>query len=148
MMGWVRNLRFAVRTLSKAPAFTITTLVLIGVGVGAVTTIFSIVDHVMLRPLPYPEAHRLVTVDNGSHSGLIVKALEELNSVEAWAAGYSEDAEFAGESDLEKVAVTVQPGAALALVCCDVRDDAALIDPRPEHVLVDASNLEYVVRGV
>jgi putative ABC transport system permease protein len=99
MTGWVGNLRFAVRALRKAPAFTLTTLFLIGLGVGAVTTIFSIVDHVLLRPLPYPEAGRLITVDNGSHSGLIVKALEDFNSVEEWAAGASAAANLVGEGN-------------------------------------------------
>ena len=69
MSAWIRNLRYALRTLRKSPSFAMTTVVLIGLGVGSVTTIFTLVDHVLLRPLPYPEADRLFLVENGSHSG-------------------------------------------------------------------------------
>ena len=99
MAGWGRNLRFAIRTLRKAPAFTATTVLLIGLGVGSVTTIFTLVDHVLLRPLPYPEADRLITVENGSHSGVVFREFERLRGVEAWAAGLSNDANLTGEGD-------------------------------------------------
>jgi putative ABC transport system permease protein len=99
MRGWGRNCHYAARTLGRAPTFTLTTVGLIGLGVGAVTTIFTIVDHVLLRPLPYPDAERLVTVRNGSYSGISYRAFQELGSVEAWAAGYSEDANLTGEGD-------------------------------------------------
>ena len=77
MMGWGRNLRFALRTLRKAPAFTFTTVLLIGIGVGAVTTMFTLVDHILLRQLPYPDADRLVRVENGSHSGPLFQGLQD-----------------------------------------------------------------------
>lgn len=99
MSGWAINLRYALRTLRKAPAFTLTTIGLIGLGVGAVTTIFTLVDHVLLRPLPYPAADRLVTVEMGSHSGPQFRGFLELNGVEAWVAAYTEDANLTGDGD-------------------------------------------------
>lgn len=99
MTGWTRHLRFAVRTLRKAPAFTTTSVLLIALGVGAVTTIFTLVDHVLLRPLPYPAAERLLAITNGSHSGLLFRELERLDGVEAWAAGWSDDANLTGHGD-------------------------------------------------
>jgi putative ABC transport system permease protein len=97
MTGWGRQVRLAVRTLRKAPAFTTTTVLLIGLGVGAVTTIFTLVDHVLLRPLPYPAAERLITVEMGSHSGTTYREFEKLDGMEAWAGGYSESANLTGE---------------------------------------------------
>ena len=97
-MGW-RQWRFAIRTLRKAPAFAGTTVGLIALGVGAVTTMFTLVDHVLLRPLPYPEPDRLVTVENGSHSGPFWNQLQAVNSVEQWAGAFSQSANLIGESD-------------------------------------------------
>jgi predicted permease len=56
------DLRYAVRSLAKAPAFTVASLLTLGLGIGATTLIFSITDHVVLRPLGYPESDRLVLV--------------------------------------------------------------------------------------
>lgn len=54
------ELRFALRRLSRAPSFTITTIVVLALGIGATTAVFSVVDGVLLRALPYPESNRLV----------------------------------------------------------------------------------------
>jgi len=98
-MGMGRNLRFALRTLRKSPAFSVTTVVLVGLGVGAVTTIFTLVDHVLLRALPYPDAERLVLIENGSHSGLMFREFEEMRTVDLWAAGQPNDANLIGEGE-------------------------------------------------
>jgi len=98
-MGLGRNLRFAVRTLKKSPAFSVTTVLLVGLGVGAVTTIFTLVDHVLLRALPYPDAERLVLIENGSHSGVTFREFQEMRTVDLWAAGRSDDANLVGEGD-------------------------------------------------
>ncbi len=57
-----RDLAFALRTLRKHPAFTITAIVTIGLGIGASTAIFSVVNAVLLRPLPYKDPERLATI--------------------------------------------------------------------------------------
>jgi putative ABC transport system permease protein len=56
------DLRFAVRMLAHARAFTITALVVLTLGIGATATMFSATDAVLLRPLPYPQPDRLVVV--------------------------------------------------------------------------------------
>jgi len=57
-----RDARYAVRQLIKAPGFTVVAILTLGLGVGATTTIFSVVNGVLLRPLPYPQSESLVRV--------------------------------------------------------------------------------------
>jgi len=57
------DLKYAVRTLLRAPGFTIVCLLVLALGSGANAAIFSIVDALLLRPLPFPDAERLVRID-------------------------------------------------------------------------------------
>jgi predicted permease len=62
MDTFIRDLTFAFRTLKRQPAFALTAVLTIALGIGATTAIFSVVNAVLLRPLPYNEAGRLGTV--------------------------------------------------------------------------------------
>jgi predicted permease len=55
-----QDVRYAVRSLRRTPGFTLTAIVVAALGIGATTATFSIADHVLLRPLPFPESERLV----------------------------------------------------------------------------------------
>jgi predicted permease len=57
-----RDLLYGVRTLVKSPAFTAVAVLSLALGVGANTAIFSVVNGILLRPLPYPESERIVAV--------------------------------------------------------------------------------------
>lgn len=59
-----RQLRYAARLLRKTPGFTATALVTLAVCLGANLTIFAAIDSILLRPLPFPDAGRLVTIFN------------------------------------------------------------------------------------
>jgi predicted permease len=59
-----RNVRYAARLLRKAPAFTVTAVLTLALCLGANLTIFAVIDAVLVRPLPFREADRLVTVFN------------------------------------------------------------------------------------
>ena len=61
-----QDLAFAVRTFRRSPAFTLAALLSLAIGIGANTTIFSIVSALLLRPLPYRDAGRLVILWNRS----------------------------------------------------------------------------------
>src|SRR5450755_2585282 len=59
-----RDLRYGARLLRKAPAFTLTALLTLALCLGANLTIFAVIDAILVRPLPFPEAGQLVTVFN------------------------------------------------------------------------------------
>ena len=62
MATFINDLRLAVRQLRRAPAFAITSIITLGLAIGATAAIFSVIDPVLLRPLPYAGADRLVFV--------------------------------------------------------------------------------------
>jgi len=58
----IQDIRYALRSFLRAPGFTLVALITLALGIGGTTAIFSIVDGVVLRPLPYPQPDRLMMV--------------------------------------------------------------------------------------
>jgi putative ABC transport system permease protein len=62
MQNLLFDLRFVIRQLRKSPGFAVTALLMLAFGIGSTTAIFSIVESVLLRPLPFPNSDRLVVL--------------------------------------------------------------------------------------
>jgi len=71
MEAWWRDLRAALRRLRKSPGFVLATVVSLGLGIGANTAVFSLLDALMFRPLPVRDPQRLVRLGSLDSRGLI-----------------------------------------------------------------------------
>ena len=56
--------KFALRQLRRSPGFAVTAVLTLALGIGANTAIFTLIDSIMLRPLPYPQQDRLMAIDS------------------------------------------------------------------------------------
>ena len=104
----INDLKFAFRQLRKSPGFTLTAVLTLALGIGANTAIFSLVDSIMLRPLPFPHQDRLVRVesrDDGPFPKGWVRALGEHSDSFAAVSGFGPDAEsnVAGTDSSDRV---------------------------------------------
>jgi len=64
MRGFLKDLQIAARGLLRAPVFTVVAVVTLVIGIGGATAIMTILDSVVLQPLPYPAPGELVKVEN------------------------------------------------------------------------------------
>ena len=119
-----QDVRYASRSLRATPTFTLIVLATLAIGVGATTAIFSTVNAVLLRPLPYLRAGELVSVrtryvdgraTTGLVSGVELQALRNLPSVVERAAGF--------QSDLFSVTMLRDGAPPLSLAISAVTDD-------------------------
>jgi len=97
MQTLLHDLRYAVRQLRKTPGLTVLAVLSLTLGIGANTAIFTIIESVLLRPLPYAHADRLVFIGPGDKPGFGSTSWLNYRDVAAqsklleYAAGYSED---------------------------------------------------------
>ena len=61
----MKQWQIAFRALLRRPGYSVTAILMLVLGIGATTTLFSVVDTILLKPLPYPNPDRLVTRDGG-----------------------------------------------------------------------------------
>lgn len=68
MTGWVeasrQDLRYSIRGLRKSPGFTAVAVLTLSIAIGATTAVFSVINGILLRPLPYPDQDRLIALSN------------------------------------------------------------------------------------
>jgi putative ABC transport system permease protein len=100
-----QDLRFAFRSFVKKPGLAVSAVLILGVGIGAATTMFSVVDTVMLRPLPYPDPGELVHF--GGHGGtrpmLYLRWRDGLESFDGIGAASTGPANLTGEGPPQRV---------------------------------------------
>src|SRR5512143_68223 len=66
----IQDLRYGLRMMAKKPGFTLIAVLTLALGIGATTAICTVVNAVLLRPLPYPDAERLLSIGQRYKSGL------------------------------------------------------------------------------
>ena len=140
----IRDLRYGVRVLAKSPLFTAISVVTLALGIGANTAIFSVVNALLLRPLPYRDADRIVMVweisPTGRHQNVTSRAnflrwREQTSSFENLAAFTDQRLNLTGDGEPEQVSVQlatpelfqilgVEPLLGRALAPDDARPDA------------------------
>ncbi len=85
MNGWWQDLRLALRALVRRPGFTAAVVGTLALGIGVVVSLFSVVDAVLLRPLPYPESERLVVFEKvDTEDGSRARSTDHPD-IDAWA---------------------------------------------------------------
>ena len=84
MNSLLHDLRFGLRMMVHSPMFTVIAVVTLALGIGANTAIFSVVDAVLLRPLPYPAADRLVFLWSTMNSQGVPMSGSALPDYQAW----------------------------------------------------------------
>ncbi len=104
MDSLILDLRYAVRTLLKSPGFTLVTVLTFALGIGATTAVFSVVEAVLLRTLPFPDADRLVDikqVQEAYRGPLITGSTSPLTAYRRWSAAagvFDATAAYSGQS--------------------------------------------------
>jgi len=102
----LRNFRLAARSLAKAPAFSLTVILTLALGIGANSAVFSAIDAVLLRPLPFPNGDALLVITQAqrksSESNVAPVRLHDWDSMNSTLLGisgyYSQDSsELSGE---------------------------------------------------
>jgi len=111
MSTLVHDLRYAIRTLRRAPAFAAIAILTLALGIGANTALFSVVNGVLLDPLPYPAPNRLVavfgTTPGVDHSPIsypnFLDWQRDTRTLSSLALYHNEDYNFTGAGEAERV---------------------------------------------
>lgn len=152
-----RDLRWTLRGVRRNPAFAGTLILTLALGIGGITSIFAVIDAVMLRPLPYDEPDELVAVSLAQPSGFSVSFLPS-DDAPLWQEGMEEVLTTAGSERMQLVRTDGEPEALATLAVTHDLDDLLGVGPRvgrafgPDDALAGAPRVallthEYWVRS-
>ena len=118
---FLRDLRYGFRVLLRAPGFAVVSILTLGLGIGAATAVFSVVDGVLLRPLPYPRArqHRAAVSDRRQRRAQRQRLGAELRGLEGRHAELQRDGGDRRRPDAGRRGTgeaTMTPGAGVARI--------------------------------
>lgn len=109
----VRDVRYGLRALAKKPSFTAAAVLTLAIGIGATTAIFSVVNAVLIKPLPFPESDRLIALTHqapganqaelGASPAIYFAYRENNRTFDSVALWYSNTASVTGAGDPEEV---------------------------------------------
>ncbi len=150
MGAFLQDVKYGVRVLAKNPGFTIVAVVTLALGIGANTAMFSAVNGILLRPLPYKDSSRLVDVwgNSSNYPGFrMTLSLPEFNDVKAQSQSFESIASYhlnemswTGHGDPEVVSVTeISRDVFATLGVSPVRGRAFTADeevPGKDHVVI------------
>ena len=115
MSAWLQDLRYALRTMRRNTVLSVVILASLGIGIGANSAIFSVVDALLLRPLPYPHADRLAAIwlhspgigilRDWPSPGQFIDLEQQNHSFEAMALAQSRSFTLTGRDQPERVSV-------------------------------------------
>ena len=105
--SFLADLRFGARTLRKSLAFTAVAVLTLALGMGANTAIFSLVNGILLVPLPYPEPDRLVSVTGAYPEGALVAMREQVRTMEVGAYAEGHDLNLTGQGEPVRLTATL-----------------------------------------
>ncbi len=106
METWVGDIRMAFKGLQRNPTFAVGVVLLLATGIAATTTVFAIVDAVVIRALPYPEPEELIYLvsDIGAHARVDFVIYEsEISSIRTWGGVFNFDSDLTGEGPPDRV---------------------------------------------
>jgi putative ABC transport system permease protein len=104
------ELRYALRTLVKTPAFAAVAILTLALGIGANTAIFTVVNGVLLRPLPYPAPEQLVTLKSQQSAPELADIAEQTRSFSAIGGIAKQAADYAGGGEPQQLQVGLVAG--------------------------------------
>jgi putative ABC transport system permease protein len=105
--SFLADLRFGARTLRKSLAFTAVAVLTLALGMGANTAIFSLVNGILLVPLPFPEPDRLVSVTGAYPEGALVAMREQVHTMEVGAYAVGHDLNLTGQGEPVRLTATL-----------------------------------------
>src|SRR5215469_1835316 len=114
--SFLADIRFGARTLRKSLAFTATAVFTLALGMGTNTAIFSLVNGILLIPLPYPEPERLVSVTGAYPQGALVVMREQVRTMDVGAFAEGHDFNLSGHGEPVRLTATLVSAELLSIL--------------------------------